>query len=1035
MKHGGFFNNLGIKWKLVVSFLIFFIPAASVGSVMFYSVVKKSIQTNIESELNNTTESIVNMVRTAAKVSVKNRLRAIAEKNLEIMRSIWGRHLDGTLSREEAVERIRRLLLCQTVGKTGYIYCIDSSGTAVLHRNKGVEGASFIDRAFIKEQIRKKEGYIEYQWKNPGETKMRDKVLYMTYFQPLDMIVSVSAYRDQFGELIDVADFREGVLAIRFGKTGYSYVADTEGNVIIHPKVKKFNIFEEPGYESDFFREMLLKKNGKVVYSWRNPDEELTRKKLVLFNFLPEYRWIVASSYYFDEVNAPLVTVRNMIIVAVTFTFLLVLSIAFYICSSISGPIGVMIDRLKRGTGGDFKVRMEHRSNDELGRLSAYFNTFMEKLESYDTKLTTENRERRNVEKTLKESIEQYQGIFSSVMDALLVYTLDGTVVEANPSACALYGFDYEELIGRTREEIVHPSFHDRFETCDRVLAGEGEFHTEWREVSRWGAVMDVELSASTFLFKGQKHVLVDVRDITERKAAEEEIHRLAQFQETIIDNAGLWMSVHDRRGNIVTWNKAAETISGYARDEVVGRDKIWEWLYPRTDHRNDNLERILDLGESGGEATDYESAVRSRDGKNRFISWHSRTLVDKGGRFVGVLSIGRDTTETKKLQSRLRQSQKMEAIGTLAGGIAHDFNNILAVIIGQTELIQMVHAREDEKLGKRAEELAKAAYRARDLVAQILTFSRKGDRKRDLLLLGPVVKETVKFLRASIPSTVDIRMNLDNGGGKILADPIQMHQVIMNLSMNAAHAMGESGGILHIELSEARLEEKMTEFMDVVPPGRYMTLSVSDSGHGIGHELQEKIFDPYFTTKSRGQGSGLGLSVVHGIVKSHGGGINVYSEPGQGALFRVYLPCADKGAKEARNPAEKEIVGGSERILFVDDEEAIEKTGAEILTGLGYEVITAADGAEALALFKSRAGEIDLLVTDLTMPRLTGTELAREVLAIRPDLPVVVCTGFSETATLEKVQSLGIRELINKPLGLRKLSEVVRGALDSPKR
>lgn len=470
-------------------------------------------------------------------------------------------------------------------------------------------------------------------------------------------------------------DFREGVLSIRFGKTGYSYVVDTGGNVIIHPKMQKFNILEKPDYESGFFREMLKKKNGKIIYSWRNPGEEKTREKLVIFNYLPEYRWIVASCYYFDEVNAPLNVVRNMIIVAVIGTFLLVFSIAFYLSSSISGPIGIMIERLKKGAGGDFEVRMDHDGSfDEIGRLSSYFNTFMEKLETYDTKLVSEIGERRNVEKTLKESIDQYQGIFSSVMDGLLVYTLDGVIVEANPSACALYGYSYEELIGRTREDIVHPSCHDRFDACTRLLVEEGEFHTEWCEVTRDGSFMDVELRASTFLFKGKKHVLIDVRDITERKIAEEETHRLTQFQETIIDNASVWMSVYDKRGNIVSWNKAAETISGFSRSEVVGHGRIWEWLYPQREYREDNLTRILTLCESGRAMEDYESVIRSSEGKNRFISWHSRTLADKGGELIGVLSIGWDTTETKKLQSRLRQSQKMEAIGTLAGGIAHDF-------------------------------------------------------------------------------------------------------------------------------------------------------------------------------------------------------------------------------------------------------------------------------------------------------------------------------------------------------------------------
>ena len=370
-----------------------------------------------------------------------------------------------------------------------------------------------------------------------------------------------------------------------------------------------------------------------------------------------------------------------------------------------------------------------------------------------------------------------------------------------------------------------------------------------------------------------------------------------------------------------------------------------------------------------------------------------------------------------------------MEAIGTLAGGIAHDFNNILAAIFGYTELA--LDEEDPEKRNQDLEQVRLGAARAKDLVKQILTFSRRApDQERQPLQVAMLIKEAMKLLRSTIPTTIEIKQNITSKG-TVLADPTQIHQIIMNLCTNAYHAMRETGGTLAVSLGEIEIQGE-DEGYGELPPGRYMKLEVSDTGYGISQEVKEKIFVPYFTTKKIGEGTGLGLAVVHGIIKSHHGHITVYSEPGQGTTFHVYLPLTEEKAV-ALPPKETiaDLTGNGEGILFVDDEHQIREFADKLFSRHGYKVTTAIHGVQALEEFQEHPDQYDLIITDMTMPYMSGAELAQKLLGIRPDLPIILCSGQSELINREKALAMGVFEYLSKPVVKQEFLSVASRALD----
>jgi PAS domain S-box-containing protein len=425
------------------------------------------------------------------------------------------------------------------------------------------------------------------------------------------------------------------------------------------------------------------------------------------------------------------------------------------------------------------------------------------------------------------------------------------------------------------------------------------------------------------------------------------------------------------------------------------------------------------------------------KDGASVWMENIVKAIRGPGGEIIGMHGVSRDITERKiaekektKLQSQLRQAHKMEAIGTLTGGIAHDFNNILGIIIGNTELA-LDDVPEWNPAHFNLEEIKTAVLRAKGVVSQLLGFIRKTDIKRQPIHIIPVIKDSLKFLRSTITTNIDIRQNIQNTTDTVHADSTQIHQLIINLCTNASQAMDETGGILDIGIQNVVLDENSASVLDPeLITGNYVKVTVSDTGHGIAPEIIQRIFDPYFTTREVGKGSGLGLSVVHGIVKSHKGAISVDSRPGKGTSFSVFFPVTNENVAIESKTVE-ELPAGNERILFVDDEISIVNTAKQILERLGYWVETKMSPVEALAIFRSNPDEFDLVITDMAMPQMTGDRLVKEILNIRPEMPVILCTGFSEKISEEKAKALGIKAFALKPLVKTDFAVIVRKVMD----
>ena len=416
--------------------------------------------------------------------------------------------------------------------------------------------------------------------------------------------------------------------------------------------------------------------------------------------------------------------------------------------------------------------------------------------------------------------------------------------------------------------------------------------------------------------------------------------------------------------------------------------------------------------------------AVRCQDGTEKIIQFRLAPLKN-GDHYIFY----EDFTERRQLEAHLQQTQKMEAIGTLAGGIAHDFNNILAAILGYGELLAF-DTPKDTSAWNNLQAILKSTHRAKDLVGQILAFGRQNELNLMPVQISSIVKETLKMLRASLPTTIEIRREIETTDGIIRANPTQVHQVLMNICTNAAHAMRDKGGELRISLVRLNEEQVKQLPQQNLQPRQYLKISVSDTGHGISPENLKRIFDPYFTTKEAGEGSGLGLAVVRGIIQSHGGAIAVDSALGQGTRFDVYLPEIHKDFSTHAKVAQVYHTG-KETVLFVDDEPALVNMSKQMLDLLGYHAVSRTSSLDALKLFQHDPYRFDLVITDMTMPNMTGEKLAGKILEIRPDIPVILCTGYSENISEEAAKQMGISAFVMKPLVMRDLANTIREVLD----
>jgi len=488
------------------------------GSAFIYLTVRENIKKNIESELNNTTNAISTLVQTSTAVSIKNHLRAVAEKNLELVNHYFQQFNHGILSLEQAQQRAASAMLCQTIGESGYIYCIDSNGIVRVHPQGALLNTDVSDFAFVMEQLKRREGYIEYDWKNPGEVRMRPKALYMLYFQPWDWIISVSAYRKEFKHLVNVEDFRKAVLDMHSGPSGYAFVIDREGNAIIHPKLQGVNILRAEDLPNQYIEEMNRRKSGKIIYPWKNPGETQPRQKLVIFNHIPEFDWIVGSSSYLDEFYQPLSTLRNMIFATALATLALVLPITFKISASITNPLRKLMHQLSQVANGHFSSPIESKPRDEVSQLTDYFNRFIRQLAAYHQDLDKEINVRQKAEEDLKESEARYRSVMEAAPDPIVVYDMLGRVTYLNPAFTRIFGWTLQECLGKKLDHFVpSENWDETYKMIETVLAGKTFTAVPTRRYNRAGKILHISISGSIYRdHKGKlSGSVIILRDIT----------------------------------------------------------------------------------------------------------------------------------------------------------------------------------------------------------------------------------------------------------------------------------------------------------------------------------------------------------------------------------------------------------------------------------------------------------------------------------------------------------------------------------------
>ncbi len=650
-------------------------------------------------------------------------------------------------------------------------------------------------------------------------------------------------------------------------------------------------------------------------------------------------------------------------------------------------------------------------------------------LQVHQIELEMQNDELRRQQQEVERLRARYFDFYNLTPVGYLTISEQGLISEVNLTAANMLGVTRKALGKRPLASFIAADDQDRYYLYRKQLveaagsAGPAEI-VDLRMKRADGSLFWAYVQTITVQEKdGTAACRMIISDCTQQKLAEIELRTAKEQWDKIFNTIDDVIAIHDPDMRIIKVNKAAEKILQMTEADLIGK-----YCYEVFCGLDEPCQGCPGLVAQSSHLP--QQAVICHDNLGKTFNVNSFPLLDDG-RIAGYICIAKDITVLLQMENQLRHSQKMKAIGVLAGGIAHDLNNILVPILGYAELAECRLAPDDPLISD-LQQIIKGALRAKDMVTHILTFSRRSPQNLQSFEPQLVVQEVLKFLQASLPPAIRIESDIAGDCGTIMVDPTQFHQIIMNLCINAQHAMAQQGGVLTVRMARTSVgSEDQILLAGELVPGPYLLLTVSDTGHGMDHETMEHIFEPYFTMKSQGEGSGLGLSVVHGIVKSYHGNITVHSEPEKGTSFQVYLPGLVEQLSWPENESSLAMTAGIERILLVDDEELITDMFDTILTRLGYQVMVINNSLEALAFITQDPAAFDLLVTDMSMPNLTGLELVRKALAVRPDLPIILCTGFNQMLSKTEAKALGIHTYLEKPVSVKDLTEAIRQALD----
>ena len=645
--------------------------------------------------------------------------------------------------------------------------------------------------------------------------------------------------------------------------------------------------------------------------------------------------------------------------------------------------------------------------------------------------------ERKQADQKLQESEEKCKAIFENANDGILISdVVNQKFIMANQVICDMLGYTKEELLKLSIFDI-HPEEALPFvlETFKNQAAQKFRLAEDLPVQRKDGTVFYADISSSPIPLGSETFLVGIFRDITNRKKSEDALRVSENRFRDITHSMADWVWEVDRKGKFTYVSETVKNSLGYSSEELIGKTPF-ELMPPEEAAKIEKM--FSEITAASKPIVDLENWNLAKDETRVCMLTNGVPIFDKNGYLIGYRGVDKDITHQKKLEiekkaleMQLHRAQRLETIGTLAGGIAHDFNNILYPIIGFTEMM-LDEVPEGSDLRENLNEVLTASLRAGELVQQLLTFSRQTEGEAKPLQIQIILKELIKLMRSSLPSTIVIKQHIDGNCGMVLADPMHIHQIAKNFITNACHAMEKTGGTLTIDLTEVNLSTEEAQEYNL-NPGTFVCFSVSDTGHGIEEHIRDRIFEPYFTTKPEGKGAGLGLSVVHGIVKSYHGDVRVYSIPGKGTIFKAYLPIinSEKEAVETlvdQTPAP----GGDEHILLVDDEKPILKMEKRMLEPLGYQVTARENSKQALEDFRAAPDTFDLVITDMTMPGMTGDKLTVELKKIRKDIPVILCTGFSETPSQDMAETIHIEGFLMKPIVKKKLLQKIRAILDS---
>lgn len=846
----------------------------------------------------------------------------------------------------------------------------------------------------------------------------------MAYEQLLDIILlelkrknqllaTSSASKAQFDSFKnDVLDDLQQSYLLNNDKHTDIFIVDESGSILLHPHLPRGN----RSLAHLFTPTQFAANHGRFFYQDSAGDEQWA-----FFVRFPEWQWIVCYTVPFQNKIAGFSQFNQHLSFIMGGAFIIMGLALAYSLSKVLQPVSKLTRAANAIAEGYMDKTIDINGTDEIGNLARSFEQMQESL---TIKISQ-----------LRKSEFKYRSLIQYANSVILRWDKKGRVIFLNDFGQKLFGFRQEEIVGKNVVGTIiaekEATGRELIEMVDDILKKPGRYIVNENEnVCRDGRRVWLQWSNNAIVDEqGNFLEMLSVGiDITEKKATEKLLHESENRYRALFESANDAIFIRTSEGICIDCNRKAQELIGCSREELIGHppEHITPLTQPDGTDSHQLAQQLISKALAGDPQT-LEWQVRRTDGGLRDVIAKINSFTANSKKYIqAYLS---DITRQKRMETELRQAQKMEGIGTLAGGIAHDFNNILSAIIGYTELALMKTGN-DPDLTEDLKQVRKASERAKELVRQILSFSRKDKHEKTILQVNLIVKEALKLIRSSIPSTIEIVQDISTRAA-VLTDPTQIHQLIMNLCTNAYQAMVDTGGKLSVSMHEISVKPNDIRYPEL-PVGNYVHIEVSDTGCGMDQTTLEKIFDPFFTTKEHGRGTGLGLAVVYDIVQGHEGKISVRSKPGVGTTFDVFLPVAQERLKKNDTSLNQNLqVAGNERIMIVDDEEAIRELLHAILSNAGYQVEEFANGREAWEVFRQSPDDWSLIITDQTMPQMTGEELAVNIMKLQPDIPIILCTGYSESISIEKARKLGIKSYLYKPLSLNELLVSVHNILN----